>query len=113
MAHAAAMAELMLFGVATVNAGRVTVTNVTAAQRTDEAVVDITYDLQNPSGGVHTVVIAVSTNAGATFFSTCTKFSGAVGAGVTTGAHKQVVWYAAGDLPGGQRCYGPRACDGR
>jgi len=100
LSHAAAIAVLMVFGVVTVIAGPVTVTNITAHQRIAAPIVDITYDLLNPSGGAHTVTIDVSTNAGAAFFSTCTNFSGAIGAGVTTGANKQVVWFAAGDLPG-------------
>ncbi len=89
----------LALGAFTAVAGPVTVTNVTAAQRIGAAIVDIAYDLLNPSGGIHTVAINVSTNAGATYSLACTNFSGAVGATVTTGTNKQVVWFAAGDLP--------------
>jgi formylglycine-generating enzyme required for sulfatase activity len=81
-------------------AGRVTVANVTAAQQPGAPLVDIYYDLLNPSGGLHTVAIDASTNAGAAYHTPCTSISGAAGAGVSTGVHKHAVWYAAGDLPG-------------
>ncbi len=80
-------------------AGQVTVTSVMAVQRPDEPIVDISYDLLNPSGGVYTVLLYASTNSGATYSLNCTHFSGDVGAGVTTGTLKQVVWSAAGDFP--------------
>ena len=85
-------------------AGRVTISNVTAAQRPNTLVVDISYDLLNPSGGVHTVTLAVSTNAGAAYLTQCTNVSGAIGAGVSTGASKQIVWYASGDFPSMRGC---------
>jgi len=78
----------------------VTVTNVTAHQQMDSALVNISYALLNPGGDMHTVTIGVSTNAGATYSWSGTNFSGDVGAGVSTGTAKQVVWFSAGDLPG-------------
>ncbi|MCX7001877.1 MAG: formylglycine-generating enzyme family protein [bacterium] len=98
LSHAAAFAVLVMLSAFTAVAGRVTVTNVTAAQRIGTPIVDIVYELLNPSGGVHTVLLYASTNAGATYSLPCTNFSGDVGAGVTAGANKQVVWFAAGDL---------------
>ena len=92
------VAPLMVLTALVAEAGRVTVTNVVATQRPYEPLVDITYDLLNPSGGVHTVLLHASTNSGATYSLSCTTFSGAVGVGVTTGANNQVVWFAAGDL---------------
>ena len=86
-------------GTFNVVAGPVTVTNVTASQQPGLPLVDISYDLLNPSGGVHTVLLFVSTNSGATYLVGSTNFTGAVGAGVTTGAYKQIVWFAAGDFP--------------
>ena len=80
-------------------AGYVTVTHVTAQQRIDEPTVDIAYDLLNPSGGMHTVTIGVTTNSGATYVVNATNFSGDVGAYVTAGTNKQVAWFAAGDFP--------------
>ena len=85
-------------GACTAVAGPVTVTNITAHQQPGEPIVNITCDLLNPSGGVHTVLLHASTNSGATYSLPCTNCSGAVGAGVTTGANKQVAWCAAGDL---------------
>ncbi|MCX7001744.1 MAG: formylglycine-generating enzyme family protein, partial [bacterium] len=98
LSHAAAFAVLMMLSAFTAIAGPVTVMNVTAHQRPATPIVDITYDLLNPSGSVHTVLLYASTNSGATYSLPCTNFSGDVGAGVTTGANKQVVWFAAGDL---------------
>jgi len=83
----------------TASAGPVTVANVTASQQPGQPLVDIAYALLNPSGGMHTVAIDVSTNSGATYVVGSTNCSGAVGAGVTTGTLKQVVWFAAGDFP--------------
>jgi len=88
----------LALGAFTAIAGPVTVTNVSAHQQPGEPIVDITYDLLNPSGGVHTVLLCASTNSGATYSLPCTNISGDVGAGVTVGANKQVVWFAAGDL---------------
>mgnify|MGYP001281278017 FL=1 len=44
------------------------VSNVRAAQRAGTAYVDITYDLADPDSGSLTVTVAVSTNAGTTWF---------------------------------------------
>jgi len=94
----AAVLSLAL-GAFTAIAGPVTVANVTASQQPGQPLVDIAYALLNPSGGLHTVAIDVSTNSGATYVVGSTNCSGAVGAGVTTGTLKQVVWFAAGDFP--------------
>jgi formylglycine-generating enzyme required for sulfatase activity len=77
----------------------VRVTNVVASPRQDVPLVDIRYDLLNPSGGLHVVAIEVSTNSGATYTIVATTFSGAGGAGVATGEQKHIVWHAAADLP--------------
>ncbi len=89
----------LVLGAYTASAGRVTVTNVTAVQRSGAPVVDIAYDLLNPSGGLHGVTVEISTNGGVRYNIAATNFSGAVGANVSTGTHKEVVWFAAGDLP--------------
>ncbi len=76
------------------------VTNVTAHQRADASgLVDITYDLFDAQGGTQTVYVAVSTNSGGRYDVGATSFSGAVGAGVTPGAAKHIVWDAIADLP--------------
>lgn len=89
---------LLLAG--TSEAGRVVVTNVTAQRRPNYPLVDISYDLLNPSGWLHLVTVEVSTNRGVSYLADCTNFNGALGSGMTTGEQKQVVWYSALDLPG-------------
>jgi len=74
----------------------VTVTNVTAVVSA-EKIVTITYDLASPSAQGNAVEVSISTNGGATFFSTCTNFSGAVGGNVATGTAKQILWNALQD----------------
>jgi len=71
----------------------VTVTNVTTAVAAG-AFVTISYDLASASALTNAVGVSISTNAGATFFSTCTNFTGAVGNNVAAGTAKQIVWDA-------------------
>jgi len=74
----------------------VTVTNVTAVA-SPEAFVTISYDLASASALTNAVGVSISTNAGATFFSTCTNFTGAVGNNVATGTAKLILWSARED----------------
>jgi len=74
----------------------VTVTNVTAVV-SPEKIVTISYDVASPSALTNVVAVSISTNAGATFFSTCTNFSGDVGNNVATGTAKLVIWDARED----------------
>jgi len=74
----------------------VTVTNVTASA-SPGVVVTISYDLASASALSNVVVVSISTNAGATFFSTCTNFNGAVGNNVAAGTDKQILWVARED----------------
>ena len=76
--------------------GAVTVTNVTAVP-SPGAAVTITYDLASASALTNAVGVSISTNAGATFFSTCTNFTGAVGNNVATGTAKLILWAARKD----------------
>ena len=75
------------------------VSNVRAAQRAGTAYVDITYDLADPDSSSLTVSVAVSTNAGATWFSPGASLTGQIGSGLAPGAGKPVVWNAGSDLP--------------
>lgn len=81
-------------------AGPVAVNDVTAAQRTNYPIIDIYYDLANPSGGMHTVTVEVSTNSGVDYTLGFTNFTGDIGVNITTGSQKHIVWGASGDLPG-------------
>jgi len=101
MKHAAQMtaALLVLAGALGCPAAPTYVTNVTAQQRFGTNLVDITYNLLDPSGGLFNVQVRASTNAGASYVPLL-AVSGDVGSGMTTGVNKQVVWSVPGDLPG-------------
>ena len=79
------------------------VSNVTASQRTDVSKkVDIGYDLTDADGDACTVSVQVSNDAGATWTVPASTFDGgsAVGAGVTPGTGKLIVWDSKIDQPG-------------
>jgi hypothetical protein len=74
------------------------VTNVAFAQRTDgSGLVDVTYDLADPDSPTLTVTMEVSADGGLNWTVPVVTFSGDVGAGVTPGAAKAIVWDAATD----------------
>ena len=71
--------------------------NVTFSQRTDGSkLVDISYTLD---GGTSSVALGVSLDGGTTFTSVKT-LTGDVGAAVSAGTAKQIVWNAGTDQPG-------------
>lgn len=74
------------------------VSNIRAAQRAGTHLVDIYYNLS--ASGPCTVYVAVSDNAGASYNVPVFTLTGAVGAGVTTGNDRLVVWNAGTDWPG-------------
>jgi formylglycine-generating enzyme required for sulfatase activity len=77
------------------------VSNVTASQRTDGSkIVDIRYNLADADGDACTVTVQASSDGGATWTVPITAVSGAVGAGITPGVNKLIVWNSATDLPG-------------
>ncbi len=76
------------------------VSNVTASQRTDGSkLVDIRYDLADEDGDACTVTVQASNDGGTTWTVPITAASGAVGAGITPGVNKLIVWNSATDLP--------------
>ncbi len=76
------------------------VSGVSAAQRADTNLVDITYDVSSPSNSL-SVTVTVSTNNGVTYDLPATSFSGAgYGSGVTPGTGKQIVWDVGADWYG-------------
>ncbi|MCK5851946.1 SUMF1/EgtB/PvdO family nonheme iron enzyme [bacterium] len=80
-----------------VHAAEPVVTNVTAVQQSSTKLVSIFYDVFDADGDTQSVSIAISTNSGASFDLTAANFSGDVGAGIATGANKQIVWNAGAD----------------
>jgi formylglycine-generating enzyme required for sulfatase activity len=77
------------------------VTNVRAEQRPYPShLVDIWYDVADLEGDELYVALAVSDNGGGTWTVPVATVSGAVGAGVTAGLNRHVVWDAGADAPG-------------
>jgi formylglycine-generating enzyme required for sulfatase activity len=75
------------------------VSNLTAAQRVGTKLVDITYDLAAPGFGAVAVTLEASSDGGVTWTVPVTSVTGAVGAGVTPGTGKTIVWNAGVDWP--------------
>ena len=77
------------------------VSNVGFAQRTDgSGLVDVSYDLVDPDSASLTVTLEASTDGGATWTYAVTSTTGDVGAGVTPGSGKAIVWDFGTDHPG-------------
>jgi formylglycine-generating enzyme required for sulfatase activity len=75
------------------------VSNISAAQRANSRLVDITYDVAADFPTV-SVSLQVSSNGGSTFTVPATTLSGAIGAGVATGTAKKITWDAGADWSG-------------
>ncbi|MEK7675104.1 MAG: SUMF1/EgtB/PvdO family nonheme iron enzyme [Verrucomicrobiota bacterium] len=73
------------------------VSNVRSAQRAGTKLVDIYYDVADADGDRLAISVAVSTNGGATYDLPTTTFTGDVGANVTPGSNKRIVWNAGQD----------------
>jgi formylglycine-generating enzyme required for sulfatase activity len=77
------------------------VSNVRAAQRVGTQLVDIYYDLADPSSASAAITVLVSTNGGASYTLPATSFSGpGWGNGITPGPNKQITWNASADWSG-------------
>lgn len=77
----------------------VTVSGVTAAQRNDNSkLVDIYYNLS--ASGPCTVWPVVSGDGGVTWNVPAQTFTGDLGANVSTGSGRHIVWDAGADIPG-------------
>ncbi|MCX6837318.1 MAG: SUMF1/EgtB/PvdO family nonheme iron enzyme, partial [Verrucomicrobia bacterium] len=89
---------ILVLGHAVLHAAPV-VSNITASQRPGTKLVDITYDLAAPGFGAVAVTLEASSDGGATWTVPVTSVTGAVGAGVTPGTGKTIVWDAGADWP--------------
>ena len=77
------------------------ITSLTAAQRADTKLVDITYTLTDADSPTVTVSVEISTNNGASYDLPASSFSGnGYGGTVTPGTGKQIVWNAGTDWNG-------------
>jgi formylglycine-generating enzyme required for sulfatase activity len=90
---------LFLCGLASLHAAAPVVSNISAAQRPNSRLVDITYDVAADFPTV-SVSLQVSSNGGSTFVVPATTLSGAIGAGVATGTAKKITWDAGADWSG-------------
>lgn len=82
------------------NAAQPVVSNVRASQRSGTKLVDIYYDVSDTDGHAQTVQVYVSGDNGLTFRIPAVTFTGAVGANVTPGVNKHIVWDAGRDWNG-------------
>ena len=89
----------LLCGLGSLHAAAPMVSNISAAQRANSRLVDITYDVAADFPTV-SVSLQVSSNGGSTFTVPATTLSGAIGAGVTTGTAKKITWDAGADWSG-------------
>ena len=87
----------MVLSVGFVAQASVTVANLVVAQRPGTKLVDITYDVSSTATNAVTVSLNVSNSAAAV---SAPSVSGAVGAGVTTGTGKTMVWNMGADWNG-------------
>lgn len=76
------------------------VSNIRASQRPGTKLVDIYYDLVDADGDLQLIQVAASSDAGLTYGLPCSTLSGAVGAGVSPGTNRLIVWNAGADWDG-------------
>ena len=76
------------------------IANLRTSQRAGTNLVDIYYDLSTTATNPMLVAVTVSTNGGLAYDLPATHFTGDVGAGVTAGTNKWIVWDARRDWPG-------------
>ena len=76
------------------------VSNSRFEQRTDSSYkVDIYYDVNDADGDAMTVSILVSDDGGTTWDFTANNLTGDIGANITNGTNKQIVWYFGAEHP--------------
>lgn len=92
---------LALFALAvTSKAAPPVISNVTAAQRAGTKLVDIYYTVSDADGDAQNIQVQVSADGGLTYTIPCVTLSGHVGAGVTPGTGRHIVWNAGADWNG-------------
>jgi len=76
------------------------VSNATYEQREDGSyIVDVYYDLENPSGGTISILMEASEDGGESWDLSCNLISGEVGSGITAGENKHIVWDFGSEHP--------------
>lgn len=79
------------------------ISNIRASQASSTSVINIAYDLADGAGTSNTVELLVSGDGGLTYNITPTNISGDLGASVTAGADRAIVWNASADLGGQEK----------
>jgi len=82
------------------HAGPPVVTNVVASQRANTKLVDIRYDVSDTDNDLLKVRIEISHDGGNTYAVPALNLTGDIGAGITPGADKLIVWNAGIDWDG-------------
>ncbi len=76
------------------------VSNVHFAKRTDGSIiVDVYYDVTDADGNSLTVTMLASNDNGTTWTFPCSSITGNIGAGITSGTNKHIVWNFGADHP--------------
>lgn len=76
------------------------VSNIRVSQRPGTKLVDVYYDVTDADGGAQAIDMQVSGDAGLTYSIPSPTVSGDIGAGVSLGANKHIVWNAGADWGG-------------
>lgn len=76
------------------------ISNIRASQRPGTKLVDVYYDLADGDGESQLIQMAASSDGGLTYTIPCVTLSGNVGAGVTLGTNRHIVWNVAADWDG-------------
>ena len=87
---------VFLLLVVPVSAADPTVTNVRAAQKTGTKQVEIYYDMSGSTSPVF-VSLQISADGGTSFAVPASALSGAVGASISLGGNKKIIWNAGAD----------------
>jgi formylglycine-generating enzyme len=76
------------------------VSNIRASQRPGTKLVDVYYDLSDADGDLQLIQIAASSDAGLTYGLPCVTLSGHIGANISPGSNRHIVWNAGADWSG-------------
>jgi Sulfatase-modifying factor enzyme 1 len=76
------------------------VSNIRASQRPGTKLVDVYYDLSDGDGDLQLIQAAASSDGRLTYGLPCISLSGHVGANVSPGANRHIIWNAGADWSG-------------
>lgn len=76
------------------------VSNIRASQRPGTKLVDVYFDLSDADGDLQLIQLAASSDAGLTYGLPCVSLSGHIGANISPGLNRKIVWNAGVDWSG-------------